>query len=164
MGVSKVAAVAVALLLVSAPAACRDGGSPVAARQAALDRAHATEVVERAERIERQTMADLRAARLASAFGGRALRVLKAQVGVMASRGLRIEETAVVVALVAWDPNAAEAVLQVESRRALLTPETPDPAWSASVRQWWSKLRYQAGSWWVVDQQDLSPDRWRPAT
>ncbi len=110
------------------------------------------------------TLADLRAERLRSVFEGRALRVLGAQVGVMAARGMRVEETAVVVALVAWDPGAAEAVLQVESRRRLITLDEPDPAWSSSVRQWWSRLRYEAGAWWVVDEQDLSPDRWRPVS
>jgi len=110
------------------------------------------------------TLADLRAERLRSVFEGRALRVLGAQVGVMAARGVRVEETAVVVALVAWDPGAAEAVLQVASRRRLITLDEPDPAWSSSVRQWWSRLRYEAGAWWVVDEQDLGPDRWRPVS
>jgi len=65
-------------------------------------------------------------------------------------------------ALVSWDPHADEAVLQVVAQRRIVTSDQPDPAWAATVRQWWARLQHADGSWWVVEQQDLSPDRWRP--
>lgn len=61
-----------------------------------------------------------------------------------------------------WDPHADEAVLQVVAQRRIVTSDQPDPAWAATVRQWWARLQHADGSWWVVEQQDLSPDRWRP--
>lgn len=160
---SRVLAFFVAVVVAPALTACAAASAPTVSRPA-LGREAATQVVEGAQQVERATFADLRAERLHAAFAGPALRVLEAQVAVMAARGIRVEEAAVVVALVAWDPGAAEAVLQVESQRRLITLDEPDPAWSSSVRQWWSKLRYQSGSWWVVDEQDLGPDRWRPAS
>ena len=63
--------------------------------------------------------------------------------------------------LVFWDPVAEEAVLQVVAQRRLVTQDQPDPPWSATVRQWWGRVRNVDGTWMVVDQEDLPPDRWR---
>ena len=40
----------------------------------------------------------------------------------------------------------------------------PSIAHDERVRQWWARLQYADGGWWVVDQEDLAPDRWRSVT
>jgi hypothetical protein len=52
-------------------------------------------------------------------------------------------------------------VLQVVAQGRLVTPDQPSPAWTPTVRQWWARLEYAEGRWWIVDQEDLRPDRWR---
>jgi hypothetical protein len=98
---------------------------------------------------------------LAEAFRGPALQILESQAATMAVRGLRDEERSPARTLVFWDPRAREAVLQVVAQHRLLAPDQPNPAWVATARQWWARLQYAEGSWWVVDQEDLTPDRWR---
>jgi hypothetical protein len=100
-------------------------------------------------------------ASLAEAFRGRALQMLEAQAKSMEGRGLRVEERNAVRTLVFWDPGAFEAVLQVVAERHPVTPDDPNPGWAATVRQWWARLQFADGSWWIVDQSDLTPDRWR---
>ncbi len=95
-------------------------------------------------------------------FRGRALQVLEKQVLEMGHRRLHIEERDQMRTLVLWDSRAHEAVLEVAAQDRLVTADQPDPAWAATTRQWWSRLAYQGGSWWVVDQGDLTPDRWWP--
>jgi hypothetical protein len=60
--------------------------------------------------------------------------------------------------------NAGEAVLQVAAQVRLVSAEQPEPPWSSTLRQWWSRLAFHAGGWVVVDDRDLSPDQWRLAT
>ena len=98
---------------------------------------------------------------LAEAFRGRALKILQSQAATLAVRGLRDEEQSSARTLVFWDPRAREAVLQIVGQQRLLAPDQPNPAWVATARQWWARLQYAEGSWWVVDQEDLTPDRWR---
>jgi hypothetical protein len=80
----------------------------------------------------------------------------------MELRGLRVEERALARTLVSWDPGADEAVLQIAAQGRLVTPDEPNPAWTATVRQWWVRLQYADGAWWVIEQEDLAPDQWRP--
>jgi hypothetical protein len=115
----------------------------------------------KADDARRAALADLQPVQLARTFRGRALQVLEGQVIKMGQRGLRLEERDSVRTLVFWDPRADEAVLQVVAQDRLVSPDQPDPTWAATARQWWLRLAYQGGSWWVVDQHDLTPDRWR---
>lgn len=98
---------------------------------------------------------------LADVFGGRALQVLVAQAESLERRGLRIEERNTARRLVFWDPRAGEAVLEVIAERRIANRDDPNPGWVATVRQWWAQLQFADGGWRIVDQQDLSPDRWR---
>lgn len=162
MNVARWTACGLALLGLAGCGGCGGGGAAVVhtSRLAALGRDDALRIVERAEAVEGLTLADLQASRLVTVFAGAALQRLTAQVGVMAARGVRVEESAVVVVPAGWDPVALEAVLQVESRRRVVSPGDPDPGWSGAVRQWWAKLSSAAGPWRVVDEHDLAPDRW----
>lgn len=123
----------------------------------------AEQLVLEADDARRAAFADLQPRRLANVFRGRALQVLEKQVLKMGQRAIRLEERDAARTLVFWDPRADEVVLQIVAQDRLVTPERHDPAWAATTRQWWSRLDYQGGSWWVVDQQDLTPDRWRPS-
>jgi hypothetical protein len=98
---------------------------------------------------------------LRNVFRGRALELLAGQAGSMGQRGIHEEERNASRTLIFWDPRAQEAVLQVIAKRRLVTPDDPDPPWGSTVRQWWARLEYADGRWWVVDQQDLAPDQWR---
>jgi hypothetical protein len=127
-----------------------------------LSRSGAEQLMLRADDMKGLALDAFRTARLADVFRGRALQRLEAQAQSMDRRGLRIEERNLARSLVFWDPSAGEAVLQVVAQRRLVTPDDPNPAWAATVRQWWTRLRYADDSWWVVDQEDLTPDRWWP--
>lgn len=152
-------AIGVALLI----CACSVGGATPAIHQPPpLSGSVAEQQMLRADDAKRLALDAPRTARLAGAFRGRTLQMLEAQVQSMDRRGLRIEERNSARKLVFWDPRAGEAVLQVVAQRRLVTPDQPNPAWAATVRQWWARLQYADGSWWVVDQEDLTPDRWRP--
>jgi hypothetical protein len=100
---------------------------------------------------------------LDAVFRGRALQILEGQAERFESRGTRIEEQDTKRTLVFWDPIADEAVLQVIGRRRAVSRDDPNPRWAANIRQWWARLEYSNGTWWIVDQQDLPPDRWRTA-
>jgi hypothetical protein len=117
----------------------------------------------RADDIKRLALDAHTAARLAAAFRGRALQVLETQVQGMEVRGLGVQEKDLTRTLVFWDSLAVEAVLQVLAQRRLVSPDHPNPMWAATVRQWWARFQYSDEAWWVVDQQDLTPDRWRVA-
>ena len=128
----------------------------------ALDRPVAEQVVLRADDARRDALMAADPAGLTALFRGRALQMLQAQVQAMRQRGLRLEERDSSRTLVFWDPRAQEVVLQVEAQRRLVTPDDADPAWTATVWQAWSRLDYVDGAWWIVDDADLTPDRWRP--
>ena len=94
-------------------------------------------------------------------LGGPALVRLQAQSQSFGRRGIREEERSSSRDIVFWDPIANEGVLQVVATRRLVTRDQPNPPWSATVRQWWSRLQIVEGTWKVVEQEDLPPDRWR---
>lgn len=129
---------------------------------AVLSRDAAERMALTADDARRRALAEAQPAGLAAVFRDRALRVLQEQVARMHDRGLRLEERDSVRRLVFWDSHAGEVVLQVEASQRLLSPSRSDALWAATVRQWWSRLAYAGGSWWIVDQSDLSPDMWRP--
>lgn len=126
-----------------------------------LDRASAEAVVLKADTTRRAAFADSDPDALSAAFRGKALHVLQAQVQRMRDRGLRPQERNPILAVVSWDPRAAEVVLQVEAEHRLVTVDQANPPWAATVRQWWSRLARDKGEWWVVEQADLAPDHWR---
>ncbi len=76
-------------------------------------------------------------------------------------QGMSEEERSSSRDLVFWDPLADEAVLEVAAERRIVSPDQPNPPWSSTARQWWARLQNVGGSWLVVDDQDLTPDRWR---
>jgi hypothetical protein len=142
--------------------ACSTGGATaVNRRPSPLDASGAEQRMVRADDIRRGALEGLGTAGLAEAFRGRALQVLEAQARGFERRGLRLQEHDSSRSLAFWDPRAEEAVLQVVAQRRLVTPDQPSPAWASTVRQWWARLEHAGGQWWVVDQDDLTPDRWR---
>jgi hypothetical protein len=155
----RVLAMGAALLICS----CSTNGATTLRRQPPpLSSSGAEQLMLRADDIKRLTLDGGRTAGLTDAFRGRALQMLEAQAQSFKGRALRMEELDSARALVFWDPRADEAVLQVVADRRLVTSDQPNPAWAASVRQWWARLQYSDSSWWVVDQEELTPDRWRP--
>ncbi len=117
----------------------------------------------RADELRREAFEVSASAALSKAFSGSALRTLESQSQNLAIRHLRVEERIESRVLVFWDPLADEAVLQVITEQRAVSTDDPNPPWSGTVRQWWARLQSVAGSWKVVEQEDLPPDRWRPA-
>lgn len=115
----------------------------------------------RADDVMRRAFESPGSAGLWDAFGSPALQRLQAQSQGLVRRGMREEERGARRDLVFWDPVAGEAVLQVVAEKRLVTRDQPNPPWSATVRQWWAHLQNVDGSWKVVDEEDLPPDRWR---
>jgi hypothetical protein len=151
------AAVVVVITSCGAPAL------PSSRAAARLDGALAVNVALRADHAIRVAMADLDPSRLPEAFAGPALRALVDQVGWMRVRGLRIEERNPRRAVAFSDAASKEVVIVVEAEHRLLSADQPDAPWSTTMRQWWSRLGYVAGSWLVIDDKDLPPDEWRSA-
>jgi hypothetical protein len=139
-----------------------DGARTMNHQPPPLSRSAAEQLMLRADDVKRLALDTPRTARWADAYRGRALQMLEGQSQSMERRGLRVEERNFARTLVFWDPRAGEAVLQVAADRRLVTPDQPNPAWAAIVRQWWARLQFANDCWWVVDQRDLSPDQWRP--
>ena len=73
---------------------------------------------------------------------------------------MRMEERAVTRTLVHFDDLGREVVLAVTARRRLVTPDAIDPPWTPTARQWWLRLEFGSGRWWVTDERDLAPDQW----
>jgi hypothetical protein len=127
-----------------------------------LSRADAEQLMLRADDVRRLAFKSPRGADLSDVFGRSALQRLQAQSQGLGQRGMSQQERSWSRDLVFWDPVAGEAVLQVAAETRFVTRDQPNPPWSATVRQWWARLQFIDGSWKVVDQQDLPPDRWRP--
>jgi hypothetical protein len=154
---------ALAVLAAVVLSACAGGGTGQSDhRPPDLGRVGAEQIMLRADDVRRSALDSPRSVKVADPYRGRALRTLEAQVQVMAWRGLREEEQNATRTLMFWDPEAEEAVLQVVAQRRLVTPDQPVPFWAVTVRRWWARLQYADGRWWVVDQEDLPPGRWRP--
>lgn len=158
--VTRILAIAACLVL----CACAPRSTISGHQLPSLSGADAEQLMLRADDIRRVALSDLSTDRLSEVFRGRALQVLEAQAQVLDRRGVRAEERSASRALVFWDQPAGEAVLQVVAERRVVTSDEPDQAWTATVRQWWARLQSADGTWWVIDQQDLPPDRWRSAS
>jgi hypothetical protein len=153
--------VAVALALVCTGCFAPPAGPPAAP---ALDRAAAARLAMAADGALRSAMAGAAEADLTRFFREAALVALRSQADRLAQRGVRVEEMNVVSRLLFFDPHALEGVLAVESQHRLVTPDEAAVAWAAAFREWWVRFAFAAGAWWIVDQQDLPPDRWLAAS
>ena len=142
--------------------ACNPPGPTSATQQPArLSGADAEQLMLRADDARRLAFEFPGNTTLSDSFGRSALQRLQAQSQSLGLRGMREEERSSSRDIVFWDPVAHEAVLQVVAERRLVTPDQPDPSWSATVRQWWARLQNLNGSWMIVEQDDLPLDRWR---
>jgi len=141
--------------------ACHPAGTTPATQASSLSRIDAEQVMLRADDLMRLAFEFPDTTHLSEAFGRSALQRLQAQSHSLGMRGMREEERSPSRDLVFWDPVAQEAVLEVVAERRLVTRDQPNPPWSATVRQWWARLQNIEGSWKVVDEEDLPPDRWR---
>jgi hypothetical protein len=128
-----------------------------------LSRVQAEQVMLRADDLRRAALESPGSVSLSDAFGGPALSRLTAQSQTLRLRQARMEERTSSRELVFWDPLAREAVLQVAAERRIVTADDPHAGWSSTVLQWWARLQRVGDSWVVVDDQELPPDRWRPA-
>jgi hypothetical protein len=126
-----------------------------------LSRDQAQQLMLRADDIRRQALEFPGTANFAEAFGGIAFRRLRALSDRLSMQGMSEEERSSSRDLVFWDPLADEAVLEVAAERRIVSPDQPNPPWSSTARQWWARLQNVGGNWLVVDDQDLTPDRWR---
>jgi hypothetical protein len=128
-----------------------------------LSRSDAEHLMLRADDVMRLAFEFPGTTTLSGTFGRSALERLQAQSQSLSLRGMREEQHTSSRELVFWDPVGQEAVLQVVAEIRLVTRDQLNPPWSATIRQWWARLQNVDGSWKVVEQEDLPPDRWRPA-
>jgi hypothetical protein len=137
-------------------------GGPTAATDAApaLDRQQAEAIVLRGDDLLRSARAGSGAEVLASSFHDPALGTLSLEATRLAQRGLQIQERDTHRTLVFFDAHGLEAVLDIRSQHRLVAPDQLDPPWAATERQWWVSFGFAVGKWWLVDQHDLTPDRW----
>jgi hypothetical protein len=151
-------------MALAAVCACSSDSAPIAIHQAPfLTQSSVERLMVQADEIKRSALDTHKSTQLGDAFRGRALQLLEAQVHGMEARGLSVQERDSAGSLVFWDSRALEAVLQVVAQQRLVSPDQPNPKWSATVRQWWARLEHSNNGWWVVDEEDLTPDRWRAA-
>ncbi len=149
----------VALIAAVGFTACSAAAAPLA-RVPLLDRTAVARVVVAADEARATAFSQLDASILVRWFRDPALATLQARVAVMNARGVRVEEQSAARTLLAWDPQADEAVLEVEAEDRVVTADRASK-WSGTLRRWWSRLAFEQGSWWIVAEQDLPPDRWR---
>src|SRR5690242_15614050 len=124
--------------------------------------AEAERTVLAADEILRGALAGEGADPLFEVFRGAALTALRLQVARLTARGLRIEERDLTRRLVHFDPTRGEAVLAVAGEHRLATLDAGDQAWAATERQWWTRLAFADGAWWITEQRILPPDQWLP--
>jgi len=144
-------------------AACASSTPPDAAPgrgAVALDRSAAAMVAMAADEVMRMGLAERDPALLAQAFAGHALQALRDQLRWMRERGLSLEERDPRRSLVSWDGARDEVVIQVEAQERLVSMDQPDPPWSGTVHERWSRLGFVDHGWRVVDVRDLAPDQW----
>jgi hypothetical protein len=116
-----------------------------------------------ADEVKAAALAEDRADALAEVFSGRALNLLETQVQRFSANHLHLQERERSVLVVFFDAATKEVVLEVRAFHRLVTPTSLQPPWAATVRQWWARLEFIGGRWWVGDQADLPPDQWRAA-
>ena len=125
--------------------------------------AEAEDTVLAADEILRGALAGEGADPLFEVFRGAALTALRLQVARLTARGVRIEERDITRWLAHFDPARAEAVLAVAAEHRLATNDAGNQPWAATERQWWTRLAFADGAWWITEQRILSPDDWYPA-
>lgn len=129
-----------------------------------LSRVDAEQLMLRADDLRRQAFEVPGRAALSETFGGSALTRLLAQSEGFRLRGLRMDERDPTRSLVYWNSVSLEGVLQVAAERRMVSLDQPAQRWTATLRQWWVRLRNVGGRWFVVDEGDLSPDQWHQVT
>jgi hypothetical protein len=147
-----------ALVACNLPRAAAETGQ----HAARLSRGDAEELMLRADDARRRAFEFPGTATLSGAFGGAALKTLTARSQSFSRRGQRIEERSQARILVFWDSASNEGVLQIAARSRFVSPDQPSQAWVGTLSQWWARLAVIGGTWLVVDDQELAPDRWRP--
>ena len=153
----------VLMLALFAMTGCFPARGVVSSDAPSLDLIEATSVVEAADEVKSAAFAEGRVDGLAGGFKGRALTALTKQAGRFQKNNLHLQERGRRATVIFWDGRAKESVLEVTAEHRLVTRNQPNPPWAPTVRQWWTRLDYASGKWWVVDQEDLPPDKWRPA-
>ncbi len=161
-------ALAVLLLLASCGNALPPPGGSTAPGSAPTMTGPGLEAIaSHADDLRRTALSSGDPAGLYLAFGSQSLRALTAAVSARARRGDLLREELLDRGLVHWGqgPEGAEVVLVIRSRQA---GAGVDPSAGAVVlRQWWARLAWRAGRWYVVGDRDLSPPEWwaavRPA-
>lgn len=151
------------IMVVALAVACAGCVGPPAGTAAAapsLAQAAAERVAMAADQALRAAMAGTDPTSLAAIFRDPALATLRMQAHRLEKRGVRIEDRHVTRQLVFFDARDLEAVLAVESQHRVVSPDEADSGWAASARQWWMRFAFEAGAWWIIDQEDLPPDRW----
>ena len=150
------------VMVVALAVACAGCAGPPAGTAAApsLARTAAERVAMAADQALRAAMAGTDETSLVGIFRDPALAILRVQAHRLAERGVRIEDRNVVRQLVFFDARVLEAVLAVASQHRVVSPDEVDACWAAAARQWWMRFAFEAGAWWIIDQQDLPPDRW----
>jgi len=141
-------------------AGCAIPANAPAAVKPLLSRDGAERTAFKGDDLLRAALAGAGADALPSLFRGRALTTLRLQVARLTERGVLFEERSVSRRLARFDAASGEAVLAVSSEYRMATREEINPAWAATERQWWMRFEFDAGSWWIVEQQNLPPDRW----
>lgn len=151
--------IALALLTLLLAACAMPANVPTALKPQ-LSRDDAERIALQADDLLRSALAGNGADPLQSVFRGRALTTLRLQVARLTERGVHIEERSPSRRLARFDAVSDEGILAVSSEYRLTTRDETAPAWAATERQWWVHFGFEAGSWWIVDQQNLPPDRW----
>lgn len=152
----RIATVLLTLLL----AACATPAHLPVAVKPHLSRDEGERIALEGDDLLRSALAGGGADRLPDVFRGRALTTLRLQVARLAERGVLIDERSVSRKLAHLDAASGEAILAVSSEYRLTTRDEINAAWAATERQWWLRIEFDAGSWWIVEQQNLPPDRW----
>jgi hypothetical protein len=150
------------IVIVALAVACAGCAGPPAGAAAApsLARSAVERLATAADQALGAAMAGTDATPLGAIFRDPALAILRMQAHRLAQMGVRIEDRHVVRQLVFFDARALEAVLAVESQHRVVSADEADPGWAAAARQWWMRFAFEGGAWWIIDQQDLPPDRW----
>ena len=151
--------IAIALLALLLAGCATPAHLPVATKPY-LSRDEAERLALKGDDLVRAALAGSGADQLPSVFRGRALTTLRLQVARLVERGVLIEERSVTRKLARFDPASGEAILAVSSEDRMTTRDEINAAWAATERQWWMRFELDAGSWWIVEQQNLPPDRW----
>jgi hypothetical protein len=130
----------------------------------ALSRADAERLILRADDLRSRAFELPGTSALAETFGGPALTKLQAQSDSFLLRGLRIEQRNATRSLVYWSSISLEGVLEIAAERRIVSAAQATETWAGTLSQWWVRVAEVGGTWFVVDEGELPPDRWRQLT